>query len=401
MGKASLFGVPVLGHVVPLARRLPRRARRHRPQGRCATRVDDARGRRACSACIPRAHASTARRSSRSSRAPRTSRSVPACRSCRSGSPGTEEIMRAKKDPVPRFGRVTIVVGEPIVPEPRARGVVPREQGRRAHRDARRRAAGAVRRGATSCATAPRAASRASRRGWRASRRRRRRGRRRTVRPAPWRLRDRRRTRARRASRARARARAARGGGGKYSSSSVTRTCSTPRSGASTRDHRVDQLLGGAGARGHADDLRHRRAGRGRARRGRRRAARRSQPASRATFASASVFDELALPITTTASARCAIAVSARLAVRGREAEVVARRGPHVAGACPGLVEEAGPLAVRERRLREHRDLGAVAEVGEHVGRGRRRARRGGSRRARPPACRPLRRARRGRRRGR
>jgi 1-acyl-sn-glycerol-3-phosphate acyltransferase len=41
---------------------------------------------------------------------------------------GAEEILRTKRDPIPRFGRVTIVVGEPIVPEPRAAGAVPRDQ---------------------------------------------------------------------------------------------------------------------------------------------------------------------------------------------------------------------------------------------------------------------------------
>ena len=44
------------------------------------------------------------------------------------GMAGTEEILRAKPDPVPRLGRVTIVVGPPIAPEPRAGGVVPRDR---------------------------------------------------------------------------------------------------------------------------------------------------------------------------------------------------------------------------------------------------------------------------------
>jgi 1-acyl-sn-glycerol-3-phosphate acyltransferase len=42
------------------------------------------------------------------------------------GIAGAEEILRMHKDPIPRFGRVTIVVGPPIVPEARASGVVPR-----------------------------------------------------------------------------------------------------------------------------------------------------------------------------------------------------------------------------------------------------------------------------------
>lgn len=41
---------------------------------------------------------------------------------------GTEEIMRTRKDPIPRFGRVAIVVGPPIVPEARSSGVVARDK---------------------------------------------------------------------------------------------------------------------------------------------------------------------------------------------------------------------------------------------------------------------------------
>ena len=44
------------------------------------------------------------------------------------GIAGAEEILREKRDPVPRFGRVTIVVGAPLVPEARTGGVVPREK---------------------------------------------------------------------------------------------------------------------------------------------------------------------------------------------------------------------------------------------------------------------------------
>jgi 1-acyl-sn-glycerol-3-phosphate acyltransferase len=53
----------------------------------------------------------------------------------RSGAPiipmgiaGAEEILRTKADPIPRFGRVTIVVGPALVPEARTSGVVPRER---------------------------------------------------------------------------------------------------------------------------------------------------------------------------------------------------------------------------------------------------------------------------------
>jgi 1-acyl-sn-glycerol-3-phosphate acyltransferase len=55
--------------------------------------------------------------------------------SLRSGAPilpvaiaGSEEILRDHKSPIPRFGRVVIVVGDPIVPEARTSGVVARDQ---------------------------------------------------------------------------------------------------------------------------------------------------------------------------------------------------------------------------------------------------------------------------------
>jgi 1-acyl-sn-glycerol-3-phosphate acyltransferase len=53
----------------------------------------------------------------------------------RSGTPivpvamaGTEEILRTERDPIPRLGRVTIVVGAPIQPEPRTTGAVARDR---------------------------------------------------------------------------------------------------------------------------------------------------------------------------------------------------------------------------------------------------------------------------------
>jgi 1-acyl-sn-glycerol-3-phosphate acyltransferase len=53
----------------------------------------------------------------------------------RSGAPilpvaiaGSEEILRDHKAPIPHFGRVVIVIGEPIVPEPRTSGVVARDK---------------------------------------------------------------------------------------------------------------------------------------------------------------------------------------------------------------------------------------------------------------------------------
>ncbi len=44
------------------------------------------------------------------------------------GMAGTEEILRDHTSKIPHFGRVAIVVGEPIVPEPRASGLVPRAE---------------------------------------------------------------------------------------------------------------------------------------------------------------------------------------------------------------------------------------------------------------------------------
>ena len=44
------------------------------------------------------------------------------------GIAGAEEILRTQSDPIPRFGRVTIVVGAPLMTEARTSGVVPRER---------------------------------------------------------------------------------------------------------------------------------------------------------------------------------------------------------------------------------------------------------------------------------
>jgi 1-acyl-sn-glycerol-3-phosphate acyltransferase len=44
------------------------------------------------------------------------------------GIAGTEEVLRASSSKVPKFGRVGIVIGEPIYPPPRTSGIVPREQ---------------------------------------------------------------------------------------------------------------------------------------------------------------------------------------------------------------------------------------------------------------------------------
>ncbi len=44
------------------------------------------------------------------------------------GMAGTEEILRANPGPIPRMGRVEIVVGEPIAPPARSSGLVPRAE---------------------------------------------------------------------------------------------------------------------------------------------------------------------------------------------------------------------------------------------------------------------------------
>jgi 1-acyl-sn-glycerol-3-phosphate acyltransferase len=44
------------------------------------------------------------------------------------GMAGTEEILRASKAPIPRFGRVAVVVGQPIMPEELTGTLVPRDR---------------------------------------------------------------------------------------------------------------------------------------------------------------------------------------------------------------------------------------------------------------------------------
>jgi 1-acyl-sn-glycerol-3-phosphate acyltransferase len=44
------------------------------------------------------------------------------------GMAGTGEIMRVKRDPIPRFGRVALVIGAPLVPEPLSGSLVPRDR---------------------------------------------------------------------------------------------------------------------------------------------------------------------------------------------------------------------------------------------------------------------------------
>ena len=145
MGKAALFEIPVLGSFFralggfPVARDgTDRKALR---DSVAMLQAGD-RARR-----VPRGHPpERARRSSRCSRAPRTSRCAPACRSCRSGSRAPRRSCATTSGPIPRFGRVAIVVGEPIVPPAADHERRAARRGRRAHRATGRRAAAGVRR---------------------------------------------------------------------------------------------------------------------------------------------------------------------------------------------------------------------------------------------------------------
>ena len=166
------------------ARRVPGRSRRNRPQG--AARLDrDAASRRGARACSRRAPASTDRRSSRCSPGA-------AYLALRAGVPivpvgiGGHRGDPAQQRPelLPRFGRVAVVVGEPIDAAGRCRRArVPRDRSRRADGAAGRRAAG----WRSTTRTTLRGSverSRVSRRGRRAPSTRRRRGRRRTRPPS-------------------------------------------------------------------------------------------------------------------------------------------------------------------------------------------------------------------------
>ena len=182
-------------------------------------------------------------------------------------------------------------------------------------------------------------------------------------------------------------------GGGKYSSSSVTVTSSTPSRGLQPGDDGVDQLLGRRRAGRHAD-----RAGEvvgqllgagspGRPAR---------QPASRASFSRARVLDELAEPITTTASQRGAIAMSAdwRLVVAKHRSE---RPGVHSSGNRSRVAASTPAQSRCDSVVWASRATGS-----SNVGQRRRRrppTRPGGWPRAPPPSCRPPPRGPRGRRR--
>ena len=109
-------------------------------------------------------------------------------------------------------------------------------------------------------------------------------------------------------------------------------------------DHRLDELLGRARAGGDADDAAPRIASASISSGPSTRKHDRAAGVAARPSSSAIVFDEFALPITTTASARCAMSVERVLAVGGREAEVVAGRGPHVGEAFPGALDDARPI---------------------------------------------------------
>ena len=182
MGKKSVFAVPVLGTLFrwlggfPVARDgTDRKAVRDSvamleagevlcvyPEGNAPARPEDPAVAARCR--VSRVARGRADRPGRGSRAPR--------RSCARTS-----------DPIPRFGRVAIVVGPPIVPEARTTGVVARDKVdeltatlsdalQSLFDDAEELRNASPRSAFPSC------------RGWRASRRRRRRGRRRSGRPS-------------------------------------------------------------------------------------------------------------------------------------------------------------------------------------------------------------------------
>ena len=145
------------------------------------------------------------------------------------------------------------------------------------------------------------------------------------------------------------------------------------------RDDRLHEILGCARAGGDADDARRRRAPSASSSSGPSMRSTVGQPAAVATLASASVFDELALPITTMASASAGDRLQRGLPVGGGEAEVVAGRGPQLGERVAGPVGDALPVVHRERGLREQRDLRRVVDRRQHGRRGRPRARPGGS----------------------
>ena len=126
MGKAEVFRIPVVSSFFRALGGFPvdrdgtdRKALATR--SRCCKRVTG-------SSCSPKAPARTGTRSSRCSPARRTWPCGPTCRWCRSDRRHRGD--RAQQWPalVPRFDRVAIVVGEPIVPPARTKSRVPRAE---------------------------------------------------------------------------------------------------------------------------------------------------------------------------------------------------------------------------------------------------------------------------------
>ena len=126
MGKASLFGVPVLGAIF--------RALGGFPVARDGT---DRKAVRESMALLDAGEVLCVYPEGTRQHGPKIQPLQPGAAyfALRSGVPivpvgiaGAEEIMRVKKDPIPRFGRVTIVIGAPLQPEARTKGVVARER---------------------------------------------------------------------------------------------------------------------------------------------------------------------------------------------------------------------------------------------------------------------------------
>ena len=379
----------------PVARDGTDRKARARLDGDARRRASRAR------ACSPRARASTGPKIAAAAAGRRVPRAASrACRSCRSASRAARRSSAAAARPIPRFDRVAIVVGEPIVPPPRTDGDRAARRGRRAHRasshDALQQLFDEAMRTARSVAARLRSPSAASTVG--------------RVEAAV--VGERPPTRARAA---RVAAEHERGDGVERGDQlaqlarrrevlvlvgDVHRLDAVGR--RELRDHRLDEILGRARAGGDADDRARRRARRGRARRGRRRAARSGSRRRRATFAERDRVRRVRAADHDDRVGAVAIAVQRGLAVGGREAEVVARRGPQLAGTASRVAVERCPSSRCSASVvwASSATCSGSATLGEHAGRGRPRARRGGSRRARRRACRRLRRGRRGRRRG-
>jgi 1-acyl-sn-glycerol-3-phosphate acyltransferase len=126
MGKSSLFGVPVLGTLFKWLGGIP--------VERDGT---DRKAVRESMAMLANGEVLCVYPEGTRKRGPKIQPLQPGAAyfALRSGAPiipigiaGAEEILRTSDDPFPRFGRVTMVIGPPLVPEARASGVVPRER---------------------------------------------------------------------------------------------------------------------------------------------------------------------------------------------------------------------------------------------------------------------------------